>query len=83
MEAKSNRGAWIVAIAILLAAAGIVGYLVWERSAGLSCDEWQARASDMKEAAGDGLYTTPLEDDPLYQSHVENIGERPEGCPIP
>lgn len=79
MEQTSNRTGWIIAGAILIAAALIVGFLVW--SNGAECRNWQKEAEARVRAIEDA-YTEPdkLE---AQKALVEIADEQPNGCPDP
>jgi hypothetical protein len=70
-----NRGPWIIAGAIMLAALIIVGYLVYQNRQNQNCEEWQAFVRALKDETG------------LSMFQVVNIIEdsetnpRPGGCP--
>lgn len=65
--AESNRGPWIIAGAILLAAALGVGAFFYARAQDQTCAEWQASFRAKAQA---------LAQDP--PSNIEELQERPE-----
>lgn len=76
MPENPNRGPWIIAAAILLAAGLIVGYLVYQDRQDSKCSEWQAAITAN---ARDYQLTT----DQVLSLLDEGEDHRPEGCPDP
>lgn len=68
-----NRGPWIIAGAILVATALVVGVLLFQRSKDDACKRWQAEVQDMAVAYGGDLSIAA----------VFVATERPDACPLP
>lgn len=82
-----NRGPWIIAGAVLLAAALVVGYLVW--SSGAECRNWQKEIAEAFEDL-DHLDFTQTDFQTLTPEEQQKalaaaeLGEdRPAGCDFP
>lgn len=77
MPETPNRGPWIIAAAILLAAGLVVGFLVYQDRQDQRCQEWQALVRDVAEATDLPTYQLA----PLFDGDEED--PRPSGCPNP
>ena len=82
-----NRGPWIIAAAIVLAAALMVGAWAFFRGQDQSCAEWQSEwdrtvQSSAQEAFARGL--SPEEAGAEYEDEARALAEaQPDGCPLP
>lgn len=90
MVGESNRGPWIVALAIILAAGLVVGAWAYFREQDQTCAEWQAEyRSTLQTLARDAFargIDTPeeIEGDPAIYNASRDLAERnPGGCPAP
>lgn len=68
---QANRGAWIIAGAILIAAAAIIFVMLSTRAADRECQDWQARVRGLAETTD------------LPSSAFGSTEGRPDGCPLP
>lgn len=76
MTENPNRGSWIIAGAILLAAVMVVAVLLFQRSKDDACKNWQAEVQEMLPSAFNDVNIAVL--------FVERDGVvRPDSCPLP
>lgn len=68
----STKGAWVIAAAIVLAAALLVGFQVYTRKQDQRCQEWQSGMRRVSE----------ILDEPISET-VQQSDSRPDGCPDP
>lgn len=88
-DMADNRGPWIIAIAIVIAAGLVVGAWAYFRGQDQSCEEWQAeyRATVRRiarEAVDQSLTAEEIADDPVAYNATRDLAEsQPDGCSAP
>lgn len=82
--AESSKGPWIIAAAIVLAAALVVGAWASFRSQDQSCAEWQATfRTEAQTFVADASESIAEVEERKAELAARLLETKPDGCPIP